>query len=80
MNKKGISLVGVKSIKEVEEIRERFPDAWFELSYMSTPESLKETLPLIKGRVASIHLLAQSDLISQILLLTTLISGLKQRY
>ena len=45
MNKKGISLVGVKSIKEVEEIRERFPDAWFELSYMSTPESLKETLP-----------------------------------
>ena len=58
MNKKGISLVGVKSIKEVEEIRERFPDAWFELSYMSTPESLKETLPLIKGRVASIHLLA----------------------
>lgn len=58
MTKKGISLVGIKDIKEIEEVRERYPDAWFELSYMSTEESLKVTLPLIKGRVASIHLLA----------------------
>lgn len=58
MTKKGISLVGIKDIREVAKIREIYPDAWFELSYMSTEESLKETLPFIKGRVASIHLLA----------------------
>ena len=58
MIKKGISLVGVKGVDEIREIREKYPDAWFELSYLSTPESLKETLPLIKGRVASIHLLS----------------------
>ena len=58
MNKKGISLVGIPEIGIVEEIRERYPDCWFELSYMSTEESLKEVLPIIKGRVSSIHLLA----------------------
>ena len=58
MIKKGISLVGVKTIEEIKEIRERYPDAYFELSYLSTPESLEETLPLVKGRVASIHLLS----------------------
>lgn len=58
MNKKGISLVGIPEIKTVEEIRTKYPDCWFELSYMSTEESLKEVLPVIKGRVSSIHLLA----------------------
>lgn len=58
MNKKGISLVGIKDIKTIEEIREKYPDCYFELSYLSTEESLKEILPIIKGRVSSIHLLA----------------------
>lgn len=58
MSKKGISLVGIPSVGEVESIREKYPDCWFELSYMSTEKSLREILPVIKGRVASIHLLA----------------------
>lgn len=58
MAKKGISLVGIKDRETVERIRRDYPDCYFELSYMSTPESLQELLPIIKGRVASIHLLA----------------------
>ena len=58
MAKKGISLVGIKDRETVERLRRDYPDCYFELSYMSTPQSLEETLPIIKGRVASIHLLA----------------------
>ena len=58
MAKRGISLVGIKDKETVERIRKDYPDCYFELSYMSTPESLQELLPIIKGRVASIHLLA----------------------
>ncbi len=58
MNKKGISLVGIKDIETVKTIRERYPECWFELSYSSSEEELKEVLPLIEGRVASIHLLS----------------------
>ena len=58
MNKKGISLVGIKDIDTIKRIRKSYPDCYFELSYLSTPSSLKEILPIVKDRVASIHLLA----------------------
>ncbi len=58
MSKKGISLVGIHNAKEVARIREQYPGCYFELSYLSTEQSLSEELPLIEGRVASIHLLA----------------------
>ena len=58
MNKKGISLVGIKDIDTIKRIRESYTDCYFELSYLSTPSELKEILPIIKDRVASIHLLA----------------------
>ena len=58
MSKKGISLVGIKDIDTVRLIRERYPDCYFELSYASTEKDLEEVLPLIKGRVASIHSLS----------------------
>lgn len=58
MTRKGISLVGIKNDSTVEEICSSYPDCWFELSYMSTPESLERILPIVKGRVASIHMLA----------------------
>lgn len=58
MNKKGISLVGIKDIDTIKRIRESYPDCYFELSYLSTPSELKEILPIVKYRVASIHLLA----------------------
>ncbi len=58
MIRKGISLVGIKDIADVMAIRSAYPDCWFEISYLSTPESLKEILPVVSGRVASIHMLA----------------------
>lgn len=58
MNKKGISLVGIKDIDTIKRIRESYHDCYFELSYLSTPSELKEILPIVKDRVASIHLLA----------------------
>ena len=58
MNKKGISLVGIKDIDTIKRIRDKYPDCYFELSYLSTTSSLKEILPIVKDRVASIHLLA----------------------
>ncbi len=58
MSKKGISLVGIHDVQEVARIREQYPDCYFELSYLSTEQSLSEVLPLIEGRVASLHLLA----------------------
>lgn len=58
MNKRGISLVGIKDIDTIKRIRKNYPDCYFELSYLSTPSSLKEILPIVKDRVASIHLLA----------------------
>lgn len=57
MNKRGISLVGVKDLKTIEKIRNNYSDAWFELAYNTKPEQLNEQLSLVKGRVASMHLL-----------------------
>ncbi|MCF0238473.1 MAG: hypothetical protein HUK24_07715, partial [Sphaerochaetaceae bacterium] len=58
MVKKGISLVGIKDIKTVEHIRATYPNCYFELSYNSTEQELKNLLPIIKDRVCSIHLLS----------------------
>lgn len=58
MSKKGISLVGIKDADTIRLIREKYPDCYFELSYASTEKELEEVLPLIKGRVASIHSLS----------------------
>lgn len=52
---KGISLVGFKTQKEVEEYIHAYPDACFELSYAMSQSFLKEVAPLIKNRVISIH-------------------------
>ncbi|MCQ2398510.1 MAG: TIM barrel protein [Sphaerochaetaceae bacterium] len=56
-SEKGISLVGINDIATVCRIIENFPDVRFELSYLSTENSLREILPVIRGRVASVHLL-----------------------
>lgn len=58
MTKKGISLVGIKDDDTIKRIIEKYPDCYFELSYLSTKESLKRILPIVKGRVASTHMLA----------------------
>ena len=51
----GLSLVGVKTIEELRKVAEDFPDCVFELSYYSTPEFIGRALPLIGGRIASVH-------------------------
>ena len=53
--RKGISLVGFRSADEVREASERFPDAWFELSYAMDSAFLEEVRPYVEGRVASVH-------------------------
>ena len=55
MPSKGISLVGIRDRIRLEEIAARYPDLLFELSYAMTDEKLKEYLPLISGRIASMH-------------------------
>lgn len=57
MNKRGISLVGINDITTLELIRTNYENSWFELSYASTKEQLHEQLPIIKDRIASIHML-----------------------
>ena len=51
----GLSLVGVKTISELERIANTFPECSFELSYYSTPEFLENALPLLSGRIVSVH-------------------------
>ncbi len=52
----GASLVGMKSLKEIEEYIEQFgQDARFELSYQMSAEYLTQATPLIRGRVVSAH-------------------------
>ena len=51
----GLSLVGVKTIEELKIIATDFPECVFELSYYSTPEYIGRALPLIAGRIASVH-------------------------
>lgn len=53
----GLSLVGVKTVEELTRIAEDFQDCTFELSYYSTHEFLKEAMPVIEGRIVSIHAL-----------------------
>lgn len=55
MPSKGISLVGIRDRKELEEIAGRYPALLFELSYAMTDEMLFDFLPIISGRIASIH-------------------------
>jgi len=51
----GLSLVGVKTIEELKKVVADFPDCVYELSYYSTPEFIESVMPLIGGRIASVH-------------------------
>lgn len=52
----GVSLVGMKSLKEIEAyIGEFGPEARFELSYQMNAEFLAQAAALIRGRVVSAH-------------------------
>ena len=51
----GLSLVGLKTIEELKTVAEDFPNCVFELSYYNTPEYIGRALPLIGGRIASVH-------------------------
>lgn len=53
----GLSLVGVSTIEELTRIAEDFPECTFELSYYSTHEFLRDAMPFISGRIASVHAL-----------------------
>lgn len=55
MREKGISLVGFKTVKEVANFIDSYPDAKFELAYNMSTSFLEEVTPLIKGRVLSLH-------------------------
>ena len=54
----GLSLVGVKTISELESIVDIYPECTFEISYYSTPEFIEKALPIISKRVVSVHSLA----------------------
>lgn len=57
MIKRALSLVGIKSVGELEEIASSFPTLFFELSYAMTKEELDSVIPVIKNRISSLHAL-----------------------
>ena len=56
-SRKGISLVGINDTNTLKSISSAYPDAVFELSYLSTEETLKQQMPFIKNRINSVHML-----------------------
>ena len=55
MKEKGISLTAFSDIEEIRKAIQLFPECRFELSYNLTEEMLREVLPIVEGRIASIH-------------------------
>ena len=55
MKEKGISLVAFKNTKEIENALKLFPECRFELSYNLGITELTEILPILDGRISSVH-------------------------
>lgn len=56
--KKGISLVGIKTRKELEEIASAFPSSCFEIAYNTSKQFYEENEDILKNKIASIHSLS----------------------